>query len=118
MDGQPPPDDHSIGHLVSRLVEDAERFAGAQIGLYRAQIATRVADAKIALLLGAGAFVIAQSALVALLVGLVLAIAQALHSAAWATVIVVGAALAIAAVMIAVAVARIKRLTGSEDTPE
>jgi flagellar biosynthesis protein FliQ len=40
------------------------------------------------------------------------------HSAAWATVIVVGGALVVAGIMVAIAVAKIKKLTRIKDGPE
>lgn len=112
------PDLGSIGHLFSRLIDDAERFVRAEINLYRAQAFTRIGEAKVALLLGATAFLLAQSALIAMLVGLVLIVRAQVHSAAWATVIVVGGALVVAGVMVAVAVAKVKKLTRIKDGPE
>jgi hypothetical protein len=108
----------SIGHLFSRLIDDAERFVRAEINLYRAQAFARIGEAKLALLLGATAFLLAQSALIALLVGLVLIVRAEVHSAAWATVIVVGGALVVAGIMVAIAVAKIKKLTRIKDGPE
>jgi hypothetical protein len=112
------PDFNSIGHLFSRLIDDAERFVRAEVNLYRAQAFARIGEAKVALLLGATAFLLAQSALIAMLVGLVLVVRMQVHSAAWATVIVVGAALAVAGIMVAIAVAKIKKLTRIKDGPE
>lgn len=122
MDDTPQPekgqDLGSIGHLFSRLIDDAERFVRAEINLYRAQALARIGEAKLALLLGATAFLLAQSALIAMLVGLVLVVRTQVHSAAWATVIVVGTALIVAAVMVAIAVAKVKKLTRIQDGPE
>ena len=122
MDDTPPPekgpDLNGIGHLFSRLIDDAERFVRAEVNLYRAQIFARLSEAKVAILLGATAFLLAQSALIAMLVGLVLVVRMQVHSAAWATVIVVGGALLVAGVMVAVAVAKIRKITRIEDGPE
>ena len=122
MDDTPQPgkgqDLGSIGHLFSRLIDDAERFVRAEINLYRAQAFARIGEAKLALLLGATAFLLAQSALIAMLVGLVLVVRTQVHSAAWATVIVVGTALIVSAIMVAIAVAKIKKLTRIQDGPE
>lgn len=112
------PDFNSIGHLFSRLIDDAERFVRAEVNLYRAQAFARIGEAKVALLLGVTAFLLAQSALIAMLVGLVLIVRMQVHSAAWATAIVVGGALIVAGIMVAVAVAKIKKLTRIEDGPE
>lgn len=126
MDGDPPQDEaqdrrvrdpDSIGHLFSRLIDDAERFVRAEINLYRAQGLARIGEAKVALLLGATAFLLAQAALIALLVGLVL-VARRTLGPALATLTVVGGALIVAAVMVAVAVAKIKKLTRIKDGPE
>ncbi|MDB5673939.1 MAG: hypothetical protein JWM65_921 [Sphingomonas bacterium] len=112
------PDFNSIGHLFSRLIDDAERFVRAEVNLYRAQAFARIGEAKVALLLGATAFLLVQSALIAMLVGLVLVVRMEVHSAAWATVIVVGGALIVAGIMVAIAVAKIKKLTRIKDGPE
>lgn len=112
------PDLGSIGHLFSRLIDDAERFVRAEINLYRAQAFARIGEARLALLLGATAFLLAQSALIAMLVGLVLVVRTQVHSAAWATVIVVGTALVVAGIMVAIAVAKVKKLTRIQDGPE
>jgi len=116
--GNKGPDLGSIGHLFSRLIDDAERFVRAEVNLYRAQAFARISEAKVALLLGATAFLLAQSALIAMLVGLVLVVRMQVHSAAWATVIVVGGALIVAGIMVAIAVAKIRKLTRIKDGPE
>lgn len=116
--GNKGPDLGSIGHLFSRLIDDAERFVRAEVNLYRAQAFARISEAKVALLLGATAFLLAQSALIAMLVGLVLVVRTELHSAAWATVVVVGGALIVAGIMVAIAVAKVKKLTRIKDGPE
>jgi len=116
--GNKGPDSDSIGHLFSRLIDDAERFVRAEVNLYRAEAFARIGEAKVALLLGATAFLLAQSALIAMLVGLLLIVRMEVHSAAWATVIVVGGALIVAGIMVAVAVAKIKKLTRIKDGPE
>jgi len=111
-------DPDSIGHLFSRLIDDAERFVRAEVNLYRAQIVARLNEVKVAILLGVTAFLLAQSALIAMLVGLVLVVRMQVHSAAWATAIVVGGALIVAGMMVAVAVAKIKKITRIKDGPE
>lgn len=116
--GNKGPDLNSIGHLFSRLIDDAERFVRAEVNLYRAEAFARIGEAKVALLLGATAFLLAQAALIAMLVGLLLIVRMEVHSAAWATVIVVGGALIVAGIMVAVAVAKIKKITRIKDGPE
>jgi hypothetical protein len=126
MDGEPsqeaPHDDRgrdpdSIGRLFSRLIDDAERFVRAEINLYRAEAFARVGEAKVALLLGATAFLLVQAALIALLVGLML-IVERMFGPAVATLTVVGGALIVASAMVAVAVAKIKKITRIKDGPE
>ncbi|MDQ2879224.1 MAG: phage holin family protein [Pseudomonadota bacterium] len=125
MDATPPPPapddsvgDNSIGHLFSRLIDDAERFVRAELGLYRAQALARIGAAKVAVVLMLLAFLIAQSSIIAMLVGLVLVVRQHIHSAAWATVIVVGSAMVITGVMVVIAVAKLKRITRIKATHE
>ena len=116
MDDKPSPENNSIGHLFSRLIDDAERFVRAEVNLYRAQAFARIGEARLALLLGVTAFLLAQSALIAMLVGLVLVVRRSLGPAL-ATLIVVGGALIVAGLMVAVAVAKIKKLTRIKDGP-
>ncbi len=125
MEGQPPQhesgdgssrDPDSIGHLFSRLIDDAERFVRAEINLYRAEAFARLGEAKVAVLLAFTAFFLAQAALIAVLVGVML-ILQPLLGAALATLMVVGTALILVAVMVAVAIAKIKKITRVKDGP-
>lgn len=113
---EPQRDPNSIGFLFSRLIDDAERFVRAEINLYRAEAVARVNEAKLAVLLGVAAFLLAQAALIALLVGLLL-IARRLMGPALATLTVVGGALIVAGVMVAIAVAKIKLITRVKDGP-
>ncbi|CAN5345948.1 hypothetical protein BH10PSE14_BH10PSE14_44130 [soil metagenome] len=107
----------SIGRLFSRLIDDAERFVRAEVNLYRAEAFARVGEAKVALLLGATAFLLVQAALIALLVGLML-IVERMFGPTVATLAVVGGALIVAGAMVAVAVAKIKQITRIKDGPE
>lgn len=95
--------DEGIGTLISRLVEDAKAFAFAEISVYRARLLKMVADYRAAAVLGVVALVLAQAAVIALLVGIILSIAQAL-GAIWATVITVGGTLLIAGLLVWIAV--------------
>lgn len=109
-------DDDSIATLFSRLIDDAERFVRAEIALYRAQIFRRLSDARIAIVLAGTAFLLAQSALIATLFGLILILRRQVGSA-WATVIVVGLALLIAGILARIAIAQIRKATEIEDGP-
>ncbi|MGY4397937.1 hypothetical protein ACVWZA_003134 [Sphingomonas sp. UYAg733] len=117
MDDQPSPDDHSIAALFSRLIDDAERFVRSEIRLYRAQLFDRIGDAKAAILLGVTAFLVAQSAFIALFVGLVLILWRAIGPA-WAIIIVIGSGLMIAGVLVKIAIDKIRTVTAIKDHVE
>lgn len=93
-----PHEDTSIGALFSRLIGDVERFARAEVRLYRAELLGRLDAVKFALAMGAVALLLAQATVVALLVGLLL-ILQPYIGAGWATVAVVGGALVLLALL-------------------
>jgi hypothetical protein len=100
-------DEESIGTLVSRLVEDAKTFARAQVDLYRAQALKIVADYRTAVILCVVAVILAHAAIIALLVGIILSIAQALGPV-WATVITIGGTLLVAGVLVWLALSMIR----------
>ncbi len=110
MNSEPPPEAESIGSLFMRLIEDAERFVRAEMRLYRAQLFARLGEARLAILLGATAFLLAQSALIAMLVGLVMILRRP-FGPVWATIIVVVGALLVAGVLLGVAITKIKNVT-------
>lgn len=92
------PKDDGIGGLIVRLVEDGKAYVGAEIGLYRALMAERARDAGFAAGFALAAVLIAQAAMFALLVGLMLVLAPMIGRG-WATVVVVFAALALAGLL-------------------
>ncbi len=102
--------DASIAALFSRVIDDGERFVAAGLRLYRARLLTRLSAARWAAMLLLGALFLAQSTVVALLVGLVLALRQALGIIG-ATAAVTGGALAVAMLLVAVAVSQLRRAT-------
>jgi hypothetical protein len=116
MAGQPP-DDDSIGALISRLIDDAERFVRAEVRLYRAQLFNRIGQARTPILLGAIAFLLAQSAIIATVVGLVLILRRPLGPVGATLVVGVGALL-IAGLLLRIAIGRIRKLTAIKDKPE
>jgi hypothetical protein len=116
MAGQPP-DDISIGALISRLIDDAERFVRAELRLYRAQLFQRIEEGRTAILLIAAAFLLAQSAIIGMVVGLVLILRRPL-GAVWATITVGAGTLIVAALLLRIAVAKIRKLTEIKDKPE
>lgn len=83
-----------VGLLVTRLVDDAKAYGTARVALLKAQVGERTAGIKtVAILFGAAA-VLGLATVVALLVGLILALAT-LVGPGWATLIVVVGTLAL-----------------------
>ena len=107
-----PENEESIGTLIGRLVEDGKGYARAEIGYYRTFAASKLGEAKLGLIFGAAALVIALCTVTALLVGLILSLAT-LIGPGWATLIVIVAALALSALLGWLAYKRILRLFGS-----
>lgn len=89
------PEDPPLGTLLNQLVTDAQAVARAEIDVVRQTILFKLANARQALVLLAGAVVLAIGAAAALLVGLVLSLSPWLGVAP-ATVLVALAALAVA----------------------
>lgn len=87
-----------VSTLVARLTGDAREMASAEIALAKAKLSDGVARYRTALIFFAVAAVLALAALIALLVGLIATVAT-LVGPGWATLIVVGIVLAIAAVL-------------------
>lgn len=102
--------DASIAALFSRVIEDGERFVLAGVGLYRARLFSRLATARWAAMLLLSAFFLAQSTIVTLLVGLVLALRQPLGIIG-ATAAVAGGGLAIAGLLVIIAWSQLRRAT-------
>ncbi|RDE05111.1 hypothetical protein DVW87_07450 [Sphingomonas aracearum] len=93
-----PAEEESIGTLVLRLRDDAVEYGRAQIGVYKAEVSSRSAPAKSGAIFGVAALVLALSALVALLVGLIFTLAT-LIGPGGATAVVVIVTLAIAGLL-------------------
>ncbi len=113
MEGEPPSED-SITSLVARLIDDGEAFVRAELKLYRARLFVRLGEARSAILLATGAFLLSQAVLVAGLVGLLM-ILRRLVGPGWATLIVVGSGLVVAGVMVWAAWLLVKRATAIDD---
>ena len=107
------PDQNSIAALVSRLIDDVERFVRAEVRLYRAQLLGRAEAAKFAILMGAASLLIAQATIVAALVGLVLVLRRSIGPG-WATL----GALALATILGRLALAGLRKATEIEDHRE
>jgi hypothetical protein len=109
---EPGDQEESIGALFGRLVEDGKGFARAEIGYYRAVAVDKLAQAKAGLILGGAAVLLALAAAIALIVGLVMTLAT-LVGPGWATLIVVVATIAIAALLGWLACRHFRRMTGA-----
>ena len=118
MAERPPDDDsNSIARLFARLIDDAERFVRAEIRLYRAEFLSRVGEARIAIVLGVVALLLAQSAIIAMVLGLLLILRHPLGEVG-ATIVVVIVALGIAALLVRIAIAKVQKITEIKDKPE
>jgi hypothetical protein len=116
-DRLPDDDDNSIAHLFSRLIDDAERFVRAEIRLYRAEMLSRVGEARTAIILGVVALFLAQSAIIALVLGLLLILKDPLGEV-WATILIVIVSLGTAALLVQIAVTKVRRITEVKEKPE
>lgn len=91
-------DDASVGTLVQQFAADAREFATAEYEVTKAKALEKVNRFKNAAIFFGAAAMLAASALTALLVGLILTVAT-LVGPGWATLIVIGATLAIAGIL-------------------
>lgn len=105
--------DESIGELVQQLVADGKDVARSELALAKARLAWRVAAARTGAIAGAGAIAFFHLFLIALVIGLLLVLAQALGPG-WATLIVTGVLLAGAAILGFFAYLRFKTAFGQE----
>jgi hypothetical protein len=96
--------------LFSRLVDDAEDFVHAELQLYRARLFARLKQGRTAIIMIAVAFFLAQSAMIAFLVGLVATLRGPLGPAGATGVVVLGA-LTIAALLGWLAIGRLRKAT-------
>lgn len=94
----PVKEEPGVANLVGRLVDDSRTLVSAEIALYKAKAGERVSAYKSAVIFFAAAAVLALSALIALLVGLILSLATVIGPLA-ATAVVVVAVFVIAAIL-------------------
>lgn len=109
------PDDDSFVSLFARLVDNAEGFVRAELRLYRANLLNRFAEARSGILMALAGLLLAQSAVIALLVGLVVILRRPL-GAIGATLTVVGGAAILAGLLGWLAVRSIRKATEIKDT--
>lgn len=90
--------EETFPELVSRVVDDAKEVARAEVDLVKAQAVAKLAGYRSASALFATAGLLALLALIGLVVGLILTLAQYL-GAGWSTAIVVGTMFALAGLL-------------------
>ncbi|WP_448664394.1 phage holin family protein [Sphingomonas sp. CJ20] len=104
-----PDADQNIGALLGQLVEDGKGLARAELGYYYAIARAKLREVRNSLWLGAVALGLAQAAIIALIVGLVLTLSP-LVGPGFATLIVVGVTGALAALAARLAWLQVKRV--------
>lgn len=100
----------SIVGLVTRLIDDVERFVRAEISLYRAQMIERAQEAQGAIVMLVVVFMLAQATLFTLLVALVL-ILRRWMGIYWASGLVVATALVVTLLLAKLAIGRLRSAT-------
>ena len=75
LDPGPPPPERPVGELVHELIEEGKAYARAEIGLYKAIAAAKGKALALPVGLFVAALLIGMTALTALAVGVVLALA-------------------------------------------
>ena len=108
--------DTGLGTLLGELIRDARAWASAEVDYYKVLVADRLTDVKLAVALGIAAIVLANAALIALLVGLIIAL-MTLVGPLLATIVVIGVTLAVAALMGRMAM-RFMRLATRKESDE
>ncbi|MEN2785462.1 phage holin family protein [Sphingomonas qilianensis] len=109
---QPPPEP-SIGALAGDLVADARAYALAEVAVYRAKATVWLGEAKFVAIFGVSALVLANAAVIALFVGLLLTLAPRVGPG-WATVIVVGGTLVLVALLGWLALRRVRKMSAAK----
>ncbi len=113
MTTKPEPEEESLGELLGRLTDDARTLGHAEFDYYRTLARGKLREARTGLWLGAAAIALGFAAAVALVVGLVLTLAQTVGPG-WATLIVVAAIGGWAALMGWRAWIHVKRVIGNK----
>lgn len=113
VDDAPPPSRPTIAELFTRLANDATAYVRAEVAVYRAEAGQKLVSAGWIIALFVAAIALAQGALIALLIGLVMALAKPL-GIWWALLVVVFGALAVAGLLIWIGSNQAARLTRGE----
>lgn len=101
--------DESVKDVVARLIEDGRAYASAEIDKQKLRAAIVAAGVRNAAIFGVLALILAFASIVALLGGLILALAQHMDPL-WATLIVVGGGLLLVVVLALLAKGSISRM--------
>lgn len=104
-------DDRSLGTLLGRLVEDGKEAACAEVAVAKAKVTERVNAYKGAAILFAAAGILAFAALIALLVGIEIALGTVI-GVALATVVVVGVTLILTTILVVIGRSRLAPSAG------
>jgi len=116
---EPPIDDNtpqreSIVELCEQLVDDAKLVARAEVARLRAIVFRRIVKGRMAVFFGVGSALLAQSAVLLLLVGLLIFLRRQVGILG-ATAIVMGVAIAASALFAWLAFRRVKMALSKED---
>ncbi len=109
VDGPPVEAQLSLGDLMARLVEDIRTWFDAEFALYRIEATRRSVSFAMAAGMIVGALVLAQAAIIALLVGLIMLLAPLVGTGV-AVLIVVGTTMMIVALLAWFGKRRIERI--------
>jgi hypothetical protein len=103
------PPQESVGEVLNRLYQDGRAYASAEAERQKLRLGIVGVGVRNAAILGIIALILVFSSIVALLVGLVITLAQDM-APIWATLIVVGGALAVAMILLLLAKNCISRM--------
>ena len=101
--------DERVRAVVARLIEDGRAYASAEAEKQKLRAGIVIGGVRNAAILGVVALILVLAAIVALLVGLILAISQSI-APIWATLIVVGGALCVVILLLLLAKGCITRM--------
>ncbi|WNO55042.1 phage holin family protein [Stakelama saccharophila] len=111
------PEELGTGALIAQLFRESRDWARAEIGFYKTLLRDRLDAAKMAAAFGIAGAVLANAALIALLVGLIIALMPVV-GIVWSIVIVIGVTLATAGLLVRAAIRRMQQVTASTKREE
>ncbi len=109
------PEDASIGDLFHQLVDDGRAYVSAEASLYKQVARYRFGKAKVGVVALAAGGVLALGALIALMVGIMMDIGDALDSFALGGVVVLAVTGAVAFLLFRWGAARMAALSGDPE---